>query len=73
MKKQMIYLSVILITAFSLAQDATEKDTKKSEKDSTKTKKKAWYLSVSKIVTDFPDCSVCTYLRRETLSHHNAD
>ena len=40
MKKQMIYLSVILITAFSLAQDATEKDTKKSEKDSTKTKKK---------------------------------
>ena len=40
MKKQTTYLFVILITAFSLAQDATEKDTKKSEKDSTKTKKK---------------------------------
>ena len=40
MKKQTTYLFVILITAFSLAQDATEKDTKKSEKDSTKIKKK---------------------------------
>ena len=44
MKKETIYLSVILITAFSLAQDATEKDTKKSEKDSTKIKKKKMFF-----------------------------